>query len=60
MNKRMKISYAKDTFRFWIHPQAIGGILLAVTGLQRNWLIVAFGCFVTIYAAFARSRNPSI
>jgi hypothetical protein len=35
---------------------AVGGILLRVTGLQRNWLVVAFGCVISIYAVFAKGK----
>jgi len=50
----------KMLFVFGLILTAIGGILLATTGLQRNWLIVAFGCFMSIYAALARSRSRNI
>jgi len=36
---------------------AAGGILLLMTGLQRNWLVVAFGCIISLYAVFAKSRR---
>jgi ABC-type amino acid transport system permease subunit len=36
---------------------AVGGILLGVTGLQRNWLVVAFGSLISICGAFAKDRS---
>jgi hypothetical protein len=35
---------------------AVGGILLAVSGLQRNWLVVAIGGLIGIYGIFAEDR----
>jgi len=36
---------------------AIGGILLGISGLQRNWLVVIFGSLISIYGALAKDRN---
>jgi hypothetical protein len=35
---------------------AVGGILLDVSGLQRNWLLVAIGSLISIYGIFAKDR----
>ncbi|HVP26520.1 MAG TPA: hypothetical protein VMT26_02500 [Candidatus Bathyarchaeia archaeon] len=36
---------------------AVGGILLAVSGLQRNWLVVAIGGLMSIYGVFAKGKK---
>jgi ABC-type amino acid transport system permease subunit len=36
---------------------AVGGILLGVSGLQRNWLVVTIGSLISIYGAFAKDRS---
>jgi uncharacterized membrane protein HdeD (DUF308 family) len=47
----------KLVFVFGLILAAIGGILLAVSGLQRNWLVVAIGSLMSIYGVFAKDRN---
>ena len=37
---------------------AVGGILLAASGAQRNWLVVAIGSLISIYGLFARGTKP--
>lgn len=37
---------------------AVGGIVLVVSGQQRNWLVVAIGCLISLYGALARGRRP--
>jgi len=37
---------------------AVGGILLEVSGLQRNWLVVVIGSLISIYGVFAKGQKP--
>jgi hypothetical protein len=48
----------KLVFVYGLILGAIGGIVLAVSGQQRNWLVVAIGGLISIYGALAKGRRP--
>ena len=48
----------KLVFVYGLILVAVGGVLLAASGMQRNWLVVAIGSLISIYGFLARRTKP--
>ena len=48
----------KLVFVYGLILGAIGGIVLVVSGQQRNWLVVVIGSLISIYGVLAKGQKP--